>query len=266
MDLTPSQGFCCRLFVVGVHCALLQCKTNPPQALNLLGFDTGNGFLYLEACDCKGASLKILKGLELDSGNGDVKKILHIRTDIMERAGPEARMLLLDLFPDMAPSEVRKRGGPIQETLDAQLAAAREVLQEGAVFTSDRDMKCQVCDEDACNDNSCIIPFEAYSRSSGITLFMAGFTCKDWSQRGVGMGCGGRSFAPFLIMIFEIRARKPAVGILECSELQPDALLVALLGDIFWIDSVVLSPKMFGSPVRRRRKWLLADDETRHPN
>ena len=240
-------------FVGGGGCLKFESPTNAPQALKEeFGLDTGLGIWHVEACDSKSASQKLLVGLALDHGNGDVRKILHVRVQILDRVGPEARKFLEQIFPDMTPSEVKKRGGPSQDGLDAQLAAAREVLQEGEIFATDRKLRCK-----ACNTDECTVPHEAYSRSSGITIFMGGFTCKDWSARGVGMGCGGRSFAPFLVMIFEIRARKPGIGILECSDNQPDALLVSLLGDMYWVDSVILCPKFFGVPVRRRRKWPL---------
>ena len=222
------------------------------QALKAFGLDTGLGISHLEACDNNKSSQKLLVGMELDHGNGVIRKILHVRVEIIERVGPVNRKWLQQIFPEMKPEEVKKRGGPSQDGLDAQLAAAREVLQEGEVFATDRKLCCKACDT-----QECTVPGWAYSRSDGITIFIGGFTCKDWSQRGTSMGCGGRSFAPFLVMAFEIRCRKPGVGILECSEYQPDSLLVALLGDLYWIDSAVLCPKFFGIPVRRRRKWRI---------
>jgi hypothetical protein len=214
------------------------------------GYDTGLGITHLEACDIKSTARKLLLGLELDHGHGEIRKIEHVRMEILDRAGEEVKQWLLKIFPDIPPEQLKKMGGPSQDSLDAQLEAAREVLQHGDPFAVDRQLPCA-----ACGDDGCTISGEAYSQSSGLTFFMAGFTCKDWSQRGVGMGCGGRSFAPFLIMIFEIRTRKPDAGWLECAEFQPDSMLVALLGDLFWMDSAILCPKQFGVPVRRRRKW-----------
>ena len=179
----------------------------------------------------------------------------------MDRAGPEAKAWLKKIFPEIQPEELKKMGGPQQATLDAQLEASREVLAGGAdVFSIDRDLPCDACkafsEFSPLRVDSCTIDSKAYSPGDGsITILMGGFTCKDWSQRGVGMGCGGQSFAPFLVMVYEIRSRKPGLGLLECTEYQPDSLVVALLGDLYLIDSVVLSPLHFGVPVKRNRKW-----------
>ena len=43
-------------------------------------------------------------------------------------------------------------------------------------------------------------------------------------------------------MVFKLRARKPRIAILECTPGQPDNLIVALLEDLYFTDSVVLSP------------------------
>ena len=97
----------------------------------------------------------------------------------------------------------------------------------------------------------------AYSQC-GTEVFMACFTCKDWSYFGSQVGCGGPSMSPFMVMVFEIRARQPRIAILECTPGQPDILVVALLEDLYFIDSVVISPHEKGWPNARPRKWPLS--------
>ena len=141
--------------------------------------------------------------------------------------------------------QLKATGGPDEHALDLQLKLAREILEDPNVFKEDAAYsECET--EDA-----------AYSQCE-TELFIAGFTCKDWSRQGTRMGCGGKSMAPFLVMVFELRARKPRIAILECTPGQPDNLVAALLEDLYFIDSVVLCPLEKGWPNRRPRKWPLS--------
>ena len=71
-------------------------------------------------------------------------------------------------------------------------------------------------------------------------------------------GVRGAFMAPFLVMVFELRAINPRIAIFECTPGQPDNLLAALLEDLYFIDSVVLCPLEKGWPNRRPRKWPLS--------
>ena len=205
------------------------------------GFDTGIGILHLEACDCKPAAQRVLSTLSLDHGAGVTRKIQHVCSNIMHRIPKAAQRRMEELFPKVPPMQLKASGGPDEHPLSLQLERAREILENPNVFKEDADYS--QCKEDA-----------AYSQCE-TELFTAGFTCKDWSRQGTRMGCGGPSMAPFLVMIFELRARKPRIAIFECTPGQPDNLVAALLEDLYFIDSVVLCPLEKGWPNRRPRKW-----------
>ena len=130
---------------------------------------------------------------------------------------------------------------------------AREILEDPSVFHDGATGWCVKCKK-YCDIWSHDKEDAAYSQCE-TDLFTAGFTCKDWSTQGTQMGCGGKSMAPFLVMVFELRARKPRIAILECTPGQPDNLVAALLEDLYFIDSVVLCPLEKGWPNRRPRKW-----------
>ena len=217
------------------------------------GFDTGIGILHLEACDCKPAAQRVLSTLSLDHGAGVTRKIQHVCSNIMQRIPPEARRRMLELFPKVPPLQLKARGGPDEDALSLQLVRAREILEDPSVFHDGATAWCVKCKK-YCDIWSHDKEDAAYSQCE-TELFTAGFTCKDWSTQGTQMGCGGKSMAPFLVMVFELRARKPRIAILECTPGQPDNLVAALLEDLYFIDSVVLCPLEKGWPNRRPRKW-----------
>ena len=201
--------------------------------------------MHLEACDCKPAAQRVLSTLSLDHGAGVTRKIQHVGSNIMHRIPQAAQRKMEALFPKVPPMQLKATGGPDEHALDLQLKLAREILEDPNVFKEDAAYsECET--EDA-----------AYSQCE-TELFTAGFTCKDWSRQGTRMGCGGASMAPFLVMVFELRARKPRIAILECTPGQPDNLVAALLEDLYSIDSVVLCPLEKGWPNRRPRKWPLS--------
>ena len=148
---------------------------------------------------------------------------------------------------------MKARGGPDEDALSLQLVRAREILEDPSVFHDGATAWCVKCKKN-CDIWSHDKEDAAYSQCE-TELFTAGFTCKDWSTQGTQMGCGGKSMAPFLVMVFELRARKPRIAILECTPGQPDNLVAALLEDLYFIDSVVLCPLEKGWPNRRPRKW-----------
>ena len=217
------------------------------------GFGTGIGILHLEACDCKPAAQLVLSTLSLDHGAGVTRKIQHVCSNIMQRIPPKARRRMLELFPKVPPMQLKARGGPDEDALSLQLVRAREILEDPSVFHDGATAWCVKCKKN-CDIWSHDKEDAAYSQCE-TELFTAGFTCKDWSTQGTQMGCGGKSMAPFLVMVFELRARKPRIAILECTPGQPDNLVAALLEDLYFIDSVVLCPLEKGWPNRRPRKW-----------
>ena len=217
------------------------------------GFDTGIGILHLEACDCKPAAQRVLSTLSLDHGAGVTRKIQHVCSNIMQRIPPKARRRMLELFPKVPPMQLKARGGPDEDALSLQLVRAREILEDPSVFHDGATAWCVKCKKN-CELWGHAKEDAAYSQCE-TELFTAGFTCKDWSTQGTQMGCGGKSMAPFLVMVFELRARKPRIAILECTPGQPDNLVAALLEDLYFIDSVVLCPLEKGWPNRRPRKW-----------
>ena len=220
-----------------------------------VGVDTGIGVMHLEACDCKPAAQRVLASLSLDHGAGVIRKIRHVGTNINSRVSQEAQGLMRDLFPRVKPLKLKAEGGPDPEQLDFALQTAREILEQKANFQDGATAWCMNC-KNNCKLWGCDEEDAAYSQC-GTDLFTAGFTCKDWSTQGTQMGCGGPSMAPFLIMVFELRGRKPRLVILECTPKQPHVLIAALLEDLYFVDSVVISPHHLGWPVRRPRRWPL---------
>jgi len=197
-----------------------------------------------------------LSTLSLDHGAGVTRKIQHVGSNIMHRIPQAAQRMMEELFPKVPPMALKATGGPDEHALNLQLKRAREILEYPNVFHDGATAWCVKC------KNNCEIwghakEDAAYSQCE-TELFTAGFTCKDWSRQGTRMGCGGASMAPFLVMVFELRARKPRIAILECTPGQPDNLVAALLEDLYFIDSVVLCPLEKGWPNRRPRKWPLS--------
>ena len=217
------------------------------------GFDTGIGILHLEACDCKPAAQRVLSTLSLDHGAGVTRKIQHVGSNIMHRIPKAAQRMMKELFPKVLPMALKASGGPDKHALNLQLKRAREILEDPDVFQDGATAWCVTCKKN-CELWGHAKEDAAYSQCE-TELFTAGFTCKDWSRQGTRMGCGGASMAPFLVMVFELRARKPRIAILECTPGQPDNLVAALLEDLYFIDSVVLCPLEKGWPNRRPRKW-----------
>ena len=217
------------------------------------GFDTGIGILHLEACDCKPAAQRVLSTLSLDHGAGVTRKIQHVGSNIMHRIPKAAQRMMEELFPKVPPMALKASGGPDEHALNLQLKRAREILEDPDVFQDGATAWCVTCKKN-CELWGHAKEDAAYSQCE-TELFTAGFTCKDWSTQGTQMGCGGASMAPFLVMVFELRARKPRIAILECTPGQPDNLVAALLEDLYFIDSVVLCPLEKGWPNRRPRKW-----------
>ena len=228
------------------------------------GFDTGIGILHLEACDCKPAAQRVLSTLSLDHGAGVTRTIQHVGSNIMHRIPKAAQRMMEELFPKMPPMALKASGGPDEHALNLQLKRAREILEDPVVFHDGATAWCVKCQKNCelwghAKQDAAYSQCEdaAYSQCE-TELFIAGFTCKDWSRQGTRMGCGGASMAPFLVMVFELRARKPRIAILECTPGQPDNLVAALLEDLYFIDSVVLCPLEKGWPNRRPRKWPLS--------
>ena len=236
------------------------------------GFDTGIGILHLEACDCKPAAQRVLSTLSLDHGAGVTRTIQHVGSNIMHRIPKAAQRMMEELFPKMPPMALKASGGPDEHALNLQLKRAREILEDPVVFHDGATAWCVKCQKNCelwghakqdaaysqCEDAAYSQCEDAAYSQCETELFIAGFTCKDWSRQGTRMGCGGASMAPFLVMVFELRARKPRIAILECTPGQPDNLVVALLEDLYFIDSVVLCPLEKGWPNRRPRKWPLS--------
>ena len=219
------------------------------------GFDTGIGILHLEACDCKPAAQRVLSTLSLDHGAGVTRKIQHVGSNIMHRIPQAAQRMMEELFPKVPPMALKATGGPDEHALNLQLKRAREILEDPNDFHDGATAWCVKCKKN-CEIWGHAKEDAAYSQCE-TELFTAGFTCKDWSRQGTRMGCGGASMAPFLVMVFELRARRPRIAMLECTPGQPDNLVAALLEDLYFIDSVVLCPLEKGWPNRRPRKWPL---------
>ena len=174
----------------------------------------------------------------------------------MHRIPQAAQRMMEELFPKVPPMALKATGGPDEHALNVQLKRAREILEDPNVFHDGATAWCVKCKKH-CEIWGHAKEDAAYSQCE-TELFTAGFTCKDWSRQGTRMGCGGASMAPFLVMVFELRARKPRIAILECTPGQPDNLVAALLEDLYFIDSVVLCPLEKGWPNRRPRKWPLS--------
>ena len=228
------------------------------------GFDTGIGILHLEACDYKPAAQRVLSTLSLDHGAGVTRTIQHVGSNIMHRIPKAAQRMMEELFPKVPPMALKASGGPDEHALNLQLKRAREILEDPVVFHDGATAWCVKCQKNCelwghAKQDAAYSQCEdaAYSQCE-TELFIAGFTCKDWSRQGTRMGCGGASMAPFLVMVFELRARKPRIAILECTPGQPDNLVAALLEDLYFIDSVVLCPLGKGWPNRRPREWPLS--------
>ena len=216
------------------------------------------GIHHLDACDCKKTAQQMLCSGSFDHGGGHLRHIQHVNENIEDRITDSALAILMKLFPDEKP-EQRKANPLSAKEMERRLKKAKEVLDnEMFSFPPGHQAYCASCDDRCeCWSEGTVegrSTTDRLARQCSIRLFIAGHNCKDWSNRGLGLGCNGPSFRSFLIMMYEIRHKKPEVVILECSANSPDCVAFTMLGDLYEIDSVILCPKDFGWPVNRKRK------------
>ena len=91
---------------------------------------------------------------------------------------------------------------------------------------------------------------------------VAGSTCSGWSTRGKRRRHADPSMKPFLIFLFLVRYLRPDLLIHECT-LQFDVnLLIMFLNHLYLITSLVVSPELFGIPIKRNRKYSIITNLT----
>ena len=89
--------------------------------------------------------------------------------------------------------------------------------------------------------------------SPPLQVVAAGITCTDWSFLGKRQGMEGPSARPCLIWAHEQLRRAPDVILLECTQQQPDSILLQDFRDRYSVQSAIISPVQLGWPVRRPR-------------
>jgi hypothetical protein len=85
----------------------------------------------------------------------------------------------------------------------------------------------------------------------------AGTPCPDFSILGKGEGLDGPTMVYYTAWCSLRRLLQEACIVQENVEGQPLRLLEETLGDLYYIDEIILDPALLGWPVKRRRVWRL---------
>ena len=96
-----------------------------------------------------------------------------------------------------------------------------------------------------------------YEDEGGYRVNISGTPCVHWSQMGSRSGWLGHSALPFVAWILERRHECEDLIIHECTALFPERQLAKYMAATHDVHSQILSPKHFGWPATRERKYSL---------
>ena len=92
-------------------------------------------------------------------------------------------------------------------------------------------------------------------KATNSDIHCAGTPCTEYSPKGLREAEGGKTYAAFLTWAGQRLEAQEEVIIQENVQQFPVEQLQAVLGQLYFIESVVLSPRMVGWPVERKRRW-----------
>ena len=102
---------------------------------------------------------------------------------------------------------------------------------------------------DSCHTRTC--------QAKEADLHVAGTPCVDFSSRGSRQGLAGKTSAALIAWIGQRLRIQEAFIIQENVPSFPTDILQKVLGQVYFIDVVVLDPHAFGWPIARKRKFTL---------
>ena len=88
-------------------------------------------------------------------------------------------------------------------------------------------------------------------------IHCAGTPCTDYSPKGLREAEGGKTYAAFLTWAGQRLLAQESVIIQENVQQFPLEQLQLVLGQLYFIESIVLSPRSLGWPVERKRRWTV---------
>ena len=181
----------------------------------------------------------------------------HCYSDLNDFLSRDARERL-DAFERSPPTPASAQvdSDALYESMAALLF---EMEKEGTLFSLECEAQCLrhltscgMCswsDPDAEDDGD----FE----DETLKVAIAGSTCTGWSSVGLRKRRGDQSMRPFLIFVFLVRCLRPDILIHECTVLFDVELLREYLGNEYQVQSMVMSPQMFGFPHQRNRRYTV---------
>ena len=199
----------------------------------------------------------------------------HLQDEIFNKLPDHIREVVEQEIPDEVPMERPKVYATKQEkqmwkdAVQDHVQALRAVLEDegvfepGAIFTG----RCMKCNPKSGFPNSlyaqdvwmpCYEGRNNREAQGAISVVIAGVECLDWTKRGKQKGLGGPGAKALIVFLLDLKMRKKAVGILECTELFDHTFAQEVLGPEYGTMVLVLCSTKFGWPAIRIRKWILA--------
>ena len=200
------------------------------------------GFHFVEACDNKVIAQKVLLRHPAPIASK------HLFMDLNDRIGTSAKQLLdnMEARPD-DPFEAKKAAFDSMESFLLGLEESQQLFRKG------RRRPC-LKHRQPCFLNDRFTDIEG----TGLSLHVAGVTCKDYSKRKRhAIGIYGPSGRPLLLWIFERRFEREDVVLIEKVDGFDDAAVVRLLGPFYDIFRFRISPEDLGWWVSRKRIYIL---------
>ena len=197
------------------------------------------------ACDYSPLACRVMSALPA------ALKPRHLFSDYCERI---PKKVLADLCNAESVIEKRLAQLDFKNVKEMHLKGGQMKLEEFAKILSQLDFKVTnrswcMLDKQMCNCKACVC--------NGLQLVVAG---KNYSPMGPQSAADGDDFKMVLVFIFERRAYKEDIILLENVPASLHTLLPVLdrfLGHLYTIEFLIASPNQFGWPMSRRRAFLL---------
>ena len=150
--------------------------------------------------------------------------------------------------------------GPAESKKEIVARCSSELMRRMQAVLRENPLSDEARSHCFCHDANCLVNDKADLGPGVTTLVTAGSTCVDDSPFGSRRGMSGRAAKAFLSWVYEMRSQGPDLILHECSHLFDVGLLHDLLGDLYHVMQVKISPKDLGFPMTRMRSitWLVS--------
>ena len=138
-------------------------------------------------------------------------------------------------------------------------ACTEGMFQELMVYLDKVDFPAHSRASCSIHDRQCFVhgpPLPA--PDDNIRLVQAGNSCIDWSSMGKLDGWLGDGLLPFLVWAYETRAQRPDWIIQECTVRFDSSMMDRIFKELYWVQTIELSPMDLGLPTSRPRKWTVS--------